>query len=697
MRVTSLIAAGAVLAGALLLIAPRPPAPGAASWEDLVAPYSRGAELPGGFHLARISRGAGDVIILATRADGARIEVHAVRRGQWPGVLESRSFGIAYEAPHTTAPEGEAMAVTRAVAEVIRARDGGLAAPDQLPLTADDHAALPWWLGVWRGGRGALLGVDAAALALLVLIGGAATAVLGGVVAALDVAARVLGPPPLTGEVPGWCLLAGAALLLSGAGRPAVSRRAAAGVALIFALALALRLTLGFWGPLRINGLGPLWIAGAIGADDGIATYGSGYRAVFGPIASLGGASPDWAIFAANAVLSALLAPLTWALARRLGARALAAALAALAIAVDPVAVVSAATESYFPLITVLCVTAALVLAAAARAYDDGRVWRAAAAITAAALLLAQAARVHPVAWSVITAVPFVVLAPPQWRWSRARLLGAAVLMIGGTLAITTGTALIDVLVNVRSGRLMTPPAPPSLRPLPLVAVLATAYIGATRRTGLGIAAAAALIGLLLSRHVYGQSALWQQAYDRLYVTVPAIAVAAAIPAAWQRAAALLPIAGVLALAVWGTAGRALLTARTTDQLEDRWLREQLAALPPECRIIHVAWADKRNLMLPTYVGLPRRDAVGINPAEPASLTRALAPGPCIYYVHGSLCASREGGPACAAVERRLRLTPRARAAFPARPSNEGLPYDTDVVEVRIDRVDAIDPPDAGP
>ena len=78
---------------------------------------------------------------------------------------------------------------------------------------------------------------------------------------------------------------------------------------------------------------------------------------------------------------------------------------------------------------------------------------------------------------------------------------------------------------------------------------------------------------------------------------------------------------------------------------------------------------------------------VGAFPAGHPRLARAAAAATCGYYVRGSICASREGGAACDAVERRLVLREVARTRFPAEPTTDELPYDHPTVDVVLSRV----------
>ena len=139
----------------------------------------------------------------------------------------------------------------------------------------------------------------------------------------------------------------------------------------------------------------------------------------------------------------------------------------------------------------------------------------------------------------------------------------------------------------------------------------------------------------------------------------------------------------------WIRFGWPVIAGRTTDQLEYRWVREQLRRLPPECRVVHLAFAGKRVLMLPTYVG-PSRPAVAMDLRRPGTIEAALAPAPCLYYVHSSLCSTAEGRPDCEAIERRLTLVPIARASFAPAREFETFVHDSDTVETMIARVERV-------
>jgi hypothetical protein len=158
--------------------------------------------------------------------------------------------------------------------------------------------------------------------------------------------------------------------------RPATWLRALAGlwpVWAVAAVALGLRLALGPWGPLHVNGHGARFVAGAVRAPEGIAAYGPGYREIFAPIAALAPSSPDWAIFACNALFSTLVTPLAFAIGRMTGLAASAACAAALLLAIDPIAIRMGATETYFAAIAFFSTAGTAVMLVALREIEAGR------------------------------------------------------------------------------------------------------------------------------------------------------------------------------------------------------------------------------------------------------------------------------------------------------------------------------------
>ncbi len=141
------------------------------------------------------------------------------------------------------------------------------------------------------------------------------------------------------------------------------------------------------------------------------------------------------------------------------GLSASAAFVAAMLLAIDPIAIRMGATEAYFPAIAFLCTSASAAMLLALREMEAGGRWHAAALLVAAGLLLSQAARIHPCAWVLMATVPFVVLAGDAGSWRRRMLVlrrrggGRA-----GVLLFTSASVLLDVFGNIRAGTVFRPP-----------------------------------------------------------------------------------------------------------------------------------------------------------------------------------------------------------------------------------------------
>jgi hypothetical protein len=312
----------------------------------------------------------------------------------------------------------------------------------------------------------------------------------------------------------------------------------------------------------------------------------------------------------------------------------------------------------------------------------------------AAGLLLSQAARVHPCAWVLMATVPCVLVAGDGGSWRRRLLMAlVAAAVSGGVLSFTSANVLLDVLGNIRTGTVFRP-ASPSPWPLVWIALPAAVYAVFAPRPWLALPAGISVAAMVLTRHAFDASWIWEHAYFRLYLTLPVIAVLACVPPAWlHRRRLVVPAATVLVLA-WIGLGWPVIAGRSTEHLEYRWVREQLRRLPPECRVVHLAFAGKRVLMLPTYAG-PARTAVAVDLRQPRTIEAALSPAACLYYVRTSLCSTADGRPECDALERRLTLVPIARAAFAAAArEHETFVHDGDTVETMLARVERVLPAD---
>jgi hypothetical protein len=141
------------VAGVLLAWPPAPPpdAPPVTTWGDLLAPLAPGSAVAGEFVVGPLRRGQEhDVVLVATKR-GSRevVEVHVVDKGQWAGVLETASFGVAYELPRCTATRDESLAVTRAVWAAVSHHDPGRLVVDAVPL-ARGSSPVPLEGQAWR-------------------------------------------------------------------------------------------------------------------------------------------------------------------------------------------------------------------------------------------------------------------------------------------------------------------------------------------------------------------------------------------------------------------------------------------------------------------------------------------------------------------------------------------------------------------
>jgi hypothetical protein len=503
----------------------------------------------------------------------------------------------------------------------------------------------------------------------------------------------IQAPLARVGVRPGtpWLLAVALVLVLAARLRAAPVERGDRWAALgLFVVALPLRLALGAWGPLRINGLGPLWIMAAAVDPAEAGAYGPGYAEIFSPLSRLP-LAPDDAIFAANGVISALLPPLLFALARLLGVDRRRALVVAFALALDPVSIRIATTESYVPVIAALAAAAAVAAAAAALEAARRRPRRAACLALAAGLFCAQAARVHPAAWIPVALAPLAAAGGARLSL-RARLgLGlGALALCGATVVLTSAAELLHAYESMLTGETM---AATWLWPRPdgalVLATLAALVFVARPRWPLALAALGAL-ALASVRDNYAQSALWQASFDRLYLVTLLAGAAVLIPRPLARTRAFVPAAAIALLALFARRAPGALAGRTTDHEEYRWARRWLRDLPPSCRVAYVAFAGRRNLFLPTYATSPplaADAALRLDGREPIDARLVLGEPRCTYYVRTSLCTSAEGRPVCADVERQLVLEPVTRASFAAVPSNKWLVYDREGVESVVSRV----------
>ena len=460
--------------------------------------------------------------------------------------------------------------------------------------------------------------------------------------------------------------------------------------------ALVLRLALGAWGPLRINGLGPLWMLSAASTPSETAFYGPGYPELFGWLAHVAALRRPGHLRGERGAVGAVGGPRLrhrpprGTLASGRGARRRDALrgprgdprrdhrdLPGADHRADPRRVGPGDRRGHH----------------LAR-HERGRAF---ALTLACALLTVQAARIHPSAWGPCALAPLCAVACRQRTTTLRRL--AVALAVGGVTAaaaiLTSARVLLDVANHVLSGDLFRPALyVPSLAATAwLLGLVAVAAIS-RRARWLALVAALNVAALLVTRLNYSQSELWMNANERLFVAMPVLTVAALVPPAWLAARAVrtsLLAAPLVALAVWGPR---VLSGRTTEHREYTWARDWLSTLPAGCRTLNVAFAGHHNLFLPTYAASARPQAsfVRVDARHPVDLSQTLGAVRCTYYVRTSLCSTDEGRAACEEVERELELEPVARASFPAVADNLYSGFDTNPIETVVSRVVALRP-----
>ncbi len=148
------------------------------TWIDLIAPLAPGHPVTRNYVLYSPRRGEEhDVVFIARRDDTGgetpgMVEVHVLDRGRWPGVTETKSYGVGYEAPpHSTAPEDDCEAVTQSIASALARNDRSFGSVDGIALEPGPEVqAAPSWLVKLGGLRGEFAGL--LALAVVTLLAG---------------------------------------------------------------------------------------------------------------------------------------------------------------------------------------------------------------------------------------------------------------------------------------------------------------------------------------------------------------------------------------------------------------------------------------------------------------------------------------------------------------------------------------------
>lgn len=446
------------------------------------------------------------------------------------------------------------------------------------------------------------------------------------------------------------------------------------------------------------NGQGPAWVAAALEAS--ATSYGPGYAELFGWIAARAPDAPEAAVFLVDAALSATVPALVYLAARRAGAAGVVAAAAAFALAVTPVAGRVAQSESYFAAIAWLASVATLALVDAAR--EDVGPAAYTLDVAVAALVVAQAARVHPLGWIALALTPTAMLVREGSRAlarRRAVVAGAAIAVV---VATTSGGAMIRVLDGELGARWM----PATTRALGLgraaaigallvalvVALLAAERARGPRRDLAGPYAAAialVVVAIATTTSLLGADTLAvREAYALLVAPTIAVLVALAAPFVADLARPRRISAHAIAALALGAAAliHASAVARSTcalptDARELAWLVALRPSLDPAVGVARLGRAGRRVLELPRLGRGARRPIDAAEPRAPR-----LPAG--TYWYRSSLCATPEGHAACEAVEREHALVEVARATLPGHASQPWLPFPTASVEVALLRVE---------
>ncbi len=439
------------------------------------------------------------------------------------------------------------------------------------------------------------------------------------------------------------------------------------------------------------NGQGPMWIAHALGDPS---NYGPGYTELFQLVAR-SAADPDGAVFFLQSALCALVPPGAFVIARAAGASRAIAWAAAIAVALSPIEARLARSESFFACCGALLMIAAAVLGVGVRP----RELRASVlASVAAGLLVAQAARVHPLCWLAAALLPLVVLVGPGAGRARPAVIGAAVIAL--TVLATAGLDLYRVVAGPLGESWLGPAQHGDGRAVPVWIVLlaliaAGSALGAlrvasARRLLCALAGLATVIVVAWRSNLLGAAPPWvHEAYRWLYLG-PALAAAAAlveeaiarVPEARARLArrGAAPLVLGLALA-YHAATFAVATRMPTDAREALLVRSWRASLPAGAAVAYLSRAERQIVGLPLYEPRHRPLIAGAPIADLSAL------GGDVFYVRTSLCTSERGRAACDAIERGYVLEPLRRAVLPAIASMRDLEHDRAEVEIVLYRV----------
>ncbi len=517
------------------------------------------------------------------------------------------------------------------------------------------------------------------------------------------------GPRDPTPATP-WLLFAGLTAMVATCAlrcRRGGTKRALAEGALVAALWLGtwiLRRLIHPWGFFHQNGQGPLWVELSLDAElDHLRGYGDGFRELTSFIAIRSATDPDHAVLLAISGLGACAAPATWLIARRASAPPMFAGALALLVALDPVLARVSQSESYYGITPALLFLACAVLMTGAR---RPRPLELGLAVVSAGLLIAQAARVHPVCWIAAATTPAVLLVTRGRLKTRLKNTVAAGLGIGAVVGLTTGGALYEVVTGPL-GQQWTPSGP-QLRSLSALWADPKAWTAmgllalvtvirerpkATIPLGLG----AFVLGVVAFADVLANQNEWiHAAYFRLPAAVMVAMVAGWFARAFDHrhrwpatAGSTMAIGAVLAtspgVGPW----------MPTDVREQDLAFEWRSRLPRGSTVLYLWRVEKEPergagwdiLRLPLYgqgfaggsVALPFTPD---DPPNPERLTGS------VYYYRSSLCDTSSGREACSAMENAYRWVPVEQHQLPSIPSMLDSRYVANPVSLGVFRLE---------
>ena len=443
------------------------------------------------------------------------------------------------------------------------------------------------------------------------------------------------------------------------------------------------------------NGQGPLWIERAIvgNADD----YGPGVIELFHGAIALSRKDPERAVFAVQGLLAAATPACAWLLARRAGADRLLAWVLAAAVAFDPMLARLSRSESYFGTgASLLFLAAATLCLPATRAPVKSA--RFVLACCAAAMIIAQAARLQPILWVASALTPLVLLVGEGSLRRRLRAALAASAMIAVVVVLSSAEAMWHAFHSDLSARMseylhrgFEQRCIAHLRWLMPLGALAVATSQRRLRALLHLPLIPVVVAVADWADFFAatQQRAWIQAgYTRLYAPAAVVLAAALLRGASGTRARAMAVAGAVALAL--LAGAALrwrdYTTIPTDALEQNLARGWTRSLPYNTRVAFHCRAASLTLLLPVY---PSIDPLGhqthcIDVARPPE-ERLLAHG-VSYYYRSSACSTQEAQPHCDGLERLYALEPVAAWTLPAI-SSYFVGYERATVRVALFRV----------